>query len=139
MWWLCSISFCFLVFFVLLCFFYVLIFTKYVYYFHNYKNYFSKSFCLIITYLWTHNYIKPIPQICQRERYDPCGNQHTFSWIQIDIRDSKQSTKEKEIEKSLSLNWFLLLSQPMKISKALHPKLNMMLPIILSLTFFFFL
>lgn len=68
----------------------------------------------------------------------PCGNQHTFFWIQSDMSDSKQSAKEKEIEKSSCKLISSLLSQPMKISKSLHPKLKFMLPIVLSLTFFFF-
>lgn len=66
------------------------------------------------------------------------GNQHTFSWIQIYVSDSKESTKEKEIKESFSKLIYYLLSQTMKISKSLQPKLNMLLPIIPSLTFFFF-
>lgn len=54
------------------------------------------------------------------------------------MSDSKQSAKEKEIEKSSCKLISSLLSQPMKISKSLHPKLKFMLPIVLSLTFFFF-
>lgn len=68
----------------------------------------------------------------------PCGNQHTLFWIQRDISDSEQSAKEKEIEKSSSKLISSLLSQPMKISKSLHPKLKFILPIALPLTFFFF-
>lgn len=67
----------------------------------------------------------------------PCRNPHTFFWIQRDISDSEQCAKETEIEKSSSKLISSLLSQPMKISKSLHPKLKFMLPIVLSLTFFF--
>lgn len=77
------------------------------------------------------------PDRSQRQKNDLCGNQHTFSWIQIHISDFEHSTREKDIAVSSKLI-SSHLSHPMKTSKSLHPKLNMMFPIVPSLMFFFF-
>lgn len=84
-----------------------------------------------MTYRWAHNHIEPDSQIfnfrnsvsgwhshfhepwIQMEARDrdmiSCGNHHTFSWLQMDISDSEQSTKKEEVKES-SFNFLSLVS-----------------------------